>query len=153
MVSIYQPCDFHVHLREGPILKDALKENIKNFYRILIMPNLLNPITNSKKLMDYRSQVEQINNNQIDILYTIYLNENWSLTDLINSYQKKLFFAAKLYPKNVTTNSSSGVGNIKKLSKHFEILEKNNIPLCLHGETVTPLDDPYDREKIFQTSR
>ena len=68
MVSIYQPCDFHVHLREGPILKDALKENIKNFYRILIMPNLLNPITNSKKLMNYRSQVEQINNNQIDIL-------------------------------------------------------------------------------------
>ena len=149
MVSIYQPSDFHVHLREGAILKEALTENIKHFQRILIMPNLLKPITNSKRLLDYRNQVERINNNQIDILYTVYLNENWLLADLINSYKNKLFFAAKLYPKNVTTNSSSGFGDIKKLSRHFEILEKNNIPLCLHGETITPLDDPYDREKLF----
>ena len=67
MVSIYQPSDFHVHLREGSILKEALKENIKHFQRILIMPNLLKPITNSKRLLDYRNQVERINNNQIDI--------------------------------------------------------------------------------------
>tara|TARA_B110000305_G_scaffold110376_1_gene124284 strand:+ start:2099 stop:2458 length:360 start_codon:yes stop_codon:yes gene_type:complete len=117
MVSIYQPSDFHVHLREGAILKEALTENIKHFQRILIMPNLLKPITNSKRLLDYRNQVERINNNQIDILYTVYLNENWLLADLINSYKNELFFAAKLYPKNVTTNSSSGFGDIKKLSR------------------------------------
>ena len=149
MISIYQPCDFHVHLREGSILKEALMENMNHFQRILIMPNLLNPITNSKRLLNYRKQVEKINNNKIDILYTVYLNENWSLSDLIHCYKKKLFFAVKLYPRNATTNSSSGVGDIKKLSKYFEVIEKNNIPLCLHGESITPLDDPYDREKLF----
>ena len=30
MLKIFRPCDFHVHLREGQILKHVLKENNKN---------------------------------------------------------------------------------------------------------------------------
>ena len=149
MVSIFRPSDFHVHLREGAILNHSLNENLKHFQRILIMPNLSNPITNSKILLNYRNQIEEIGSNQMDILFTVYLNDDWSIKDLENSYQNNLFFAAKLYPKNATTNSTSGVGDIRKLSKHFEILEKNSIPLCLHGETIAPFDDPFEREKIF----
>ena len=39
-------------------------------------------------------------------------------------YKKNLFSAVKLYPLNATTNSSSGVQDIKKMSKYFEFLEK-----------------------------
>ena len=63
--------------------------------------------------------------------------------------KKKLFFSVKLYPQNATTNSSSGVSDIKKMTKFFEFLEKNEVPLCVHGEHVQFNDDPFEREKKF----
>ena len=53
MLKIFKPCDFHVHLREGQLLKNVLKENNKNFQKILVMPNLVKPITNKKILSKY----------------------------------------------------------------------------------------------------
>jgi len=149
MISIYKPSDFHVHLREGKILNQALKENIAYFQKILVMPNLKKPITNSKRLISYRNQIESINKNKIKILFTIYLNSEWSTKEIVNCYKNKLFFAAKLYPKNATTNSKTGFSDIKDLTKYFYILEKHNIPLCLHGESISYQDDPFDREKKF----
>ena len=148
MLKIFKPCDFHVHLREGQLLKYVLKENNKNFQKILVMPNLIKPITNKNILSKYRSFVLN-NNNNTEILFTIYLNQDCSIIDLKNMVNEKLFFAAKLYPLHATTNSSSGVKDIKKMSKYFEFLENNKIPLCLHGEHIHENDDPYEREKRF----
>ena len=55
MLKIFRPCDFHVHLREGQVLKHVLKENNKNFQKILVMPNLAKPINNEKILSKYRA--------------------------------------------------------------------------------------------------
>ena len=148
MLKIFKPCDFHVHLREGQLLKYVLKENNKNFQKILVMPNLIKPITNKNILSKYRSFVLK-NNKNTEILFTIYLNQDCSIIDLKNMVNEKLFFAAKLYPLHATTNSSSGVKDIKKMSKYFEFLENNKIPLCLHGEHIHENDDPYEREKRF----
>ena len=63
MLKIFKPCDFHVHLREGQLLKYVLKENNKNFQKILVMPNLIKPITNKNILSKYRSFVLNNNNN------------------------------------------------------------------------------------------
>ena len=148
MLKIFRPCDFHVHLREGQVLKHVLKENNKNFQKILVMPNLAKPITNEKILSKYRAFVLK-NNRNTEILFTIYLNQDCKITDLKNMIKNNLFFAAKLYPLHATTNSSSGVKDIKKMSKYFEFLEKNKIPLCLHGEHIHKDDDPYERERRF----
>ena len=148
MLKIFRPCDFHVHLREGQVLKHVLKENNKNFQKILVMPNLAKPITNEKILSKYRAFVLK-NNRNTEILFTIYLNQDCKISDLKNMIKNNLFFAAKLYPLHATTNSSSGVKDIKKMSKYFEFLEKNKIPLCLHGEHIHKDDDPYERERRF----
>ena len=148
MLKIFRPCDFHVHLREGQVLKHVLKENNKNFQKILVMPNLAKPITNEKILSKYRAFVLK-NNRNTEILFTIYLNQDCKITDLKNMIKNNLFFAVKLYPLHATTNSSSGVKDIKKMSKYFEFLEKNKIPLCLHGEHIHKDDDPYERERRF----
>ena len=116
MLKIFKPCDFHVHLREGSLSQFILKENNKNFQKILVMPNLENPLTSAELLLKYKN---------------------------------KLFFSAKLYPLNATTNSTLGVSDIKKMSKYFAFLEENNIPLCIHGEHIHNNDDPYEREKKF----
>ncbi len=148
MLKIYQPCDFHVHLREGDLSKNVLIENNKYFQKILIMPNLSTPITNSDLLKKYRSQILK-NNKKTEILFTIYLNQKCNINDLKKAKEENLFFAAKLYPLNATTNSQSGVSDVKKMAKYFDFLEKNNIPLCIHGEHIHNNDDPYEREKIF----
>ena len=148
MLKIFKPCDFHVHLREGDLAKNVLKENNKHFQKILVMPNLSIPITNSKLLNKYRKHILG-NNKGSEVLFTIYLNNKCSLSDLNYMFKKKLFFSVKLYPLNATTNSSSGVQDIKKMSKYFEFLEKNQIPLCIHGEHVHQNDDPFEREKKF----
>ena len=148
MLKIFKPCDFHVHLREGSLSYFVLKENNKNFQKILVMPNLKKPLTNSKLLLNYRKKILK-NNKSSEILFTIYLNKNCSLKDLNYMHKNKLFFSAKLYPLNATTNSTLGVSDIKKMSKYFAFLEENNIPLCIHGEHVHNNDDPYDREKKF----
>ena len=90
MLKIFKPCDFHVHLREGQLLKYVLKENNKNFQKILVMPNLIKPITNKNILSKYRSFVLN-NNNNTEILFTIYLNQDCSIIDLKNMVYEKLF--------------------------------------------------------------
>ena len=112
MLKIFKPCDFHVHLRESQLLKNVLKENNKNFQKILVMPNLTKPITNKKILSKYRYFILK-NNKNTEILFTIYLNQDCSITDLKNMVKEKLFFAAKLYPLHATTNSSSGVKELQ----------------------------------------
>jgi len=148
MIKIFKPCDFHVHLREGDLARLVLTENKKHFQKILIMPNLNIPITNSSLLNRYRNSLLK-NNKNLEILFTIYLNQNCSIKDLIEMKKKELFFSVKLYPQNATTNSKSGVSDVKKMSKFFEFLEKNNIPLCVHGEHIQFNDDPFEREKKF----
>tara|TARA_Y100000768_G_C23940913_1_gene665077 strand:+ start:74 stop:1087 length:1014 start_codon:yes stop_codon:yes gene_type:complete len=148
MLKIFKPCDFHVHLREGPLSHFVLRENNKHFQKILVMPNLKKPLTNSNLLLNYREEILKKNVSS-EILFTIYLNNNCSLKDLNFMHKNNIFFSAKLYPLNATTNSAYGVSDIKKMSKYFAFLEDNNIPLCIHGEHVHDNDDPYDREKKF----
>lgn len=148
MLKIFKPCDFHVHLREGNLAKFVLKENNKYFQKILVMPNLSRPITNSNLLLKYKKHILRHNKGS-QILFTIYLNSECNLKDLKKMHKLNLFSAVKLYPLNATTNSSSGVQDIKKMSKYFEFLEKHNIPLCIHGEHVHHNDDPFEREKKF----
>ena len=148
MIKIFKPCDFHVHLREGDLAKQVLTENSKHFQKILIMPNLQVPITNSNLLNKYRNHLLK-NKKNLEILFTIYLNQNCSIKELSEMKKKKLFFSVKLYPQNATTNSSSGVSDIKKMTKYFEFLEINDVPLCIHGEHVHFNDDPFEREKKF----
>jgi dihydroorotase len=49
----------------------------------------------------------------------------------------------------VTTNSDRGVNSIDDCFHIFEAMEKNDIPLLIHGEVNDSDVDIFDREKIF----
>ena len=80
---------------------------------------------------------------------TIYLTENTDKQDLINSFKKNKIFAVKLYPLGATTNSNFGIKNIENIMPVLETMEKNDIPLLIHGEDTDPEIDIFDREKYF----
>ncbi len=136
--EISTPSDFHLHLREGDVLKDTIKYS-NHYHYCLIMPNLKTPITSLKLLREYKNEI--LKYCKFIPLMTMYLNLDNELNNEVT--------AVKLYPKNATTNSNHGV-DLNCLNDYYHIFSKMqelNIVLCIHGEDNSV--DIFDREKIF----
>jgi len=57
--------------------------------------------------------------------------------------------AFKLYPAGATTNSDSGVADIKAVYPLLAAMEQYAIPLLIHGEVTDDACDIFDRERVF----
>ncbi len=150
-ITIRQPDDWHVHLRDGAILEAVLPSTSRVFHRAVVMPNLNSPITSLDKAVAYRKQIENLipKGHDFKPLMTLYLTDDIS-PDIINDgFNQGEIFAAKLYPANSTTNSSSGVTDIKAIDPLFAMMESIGMPLLIHGEVTDPDVDIFDREAIF----
>ena len=150
-IELIKPDDWHVHFREGAMLEKLVYETSKLYNRAIVMPNLINPITNSKKALIYKKQILRFskNNKYFNPLLTFYLNKEVSPKDLTDAYKNNIIFAVKLYPSGATTNSFKGVKKIREVFNILEIMEKHNIPLLIHGEVNDKNIDIFDREKVF----
>jgi len=115
------------------------------------MPNTKIPITSIDKAVNYRKLIFEAlpKGSKFKPLMTIYLTDNISANELEKGYKNNIFFAAKLYPANATTNSSYGVKNIKNIYKIFELMEEIKMPLLIHGEVNDKDIDIFDREEVF----
>ena len=149
--NIIKPDDWHLHLREGLVLKNIVHFSSKSFGRAIVMPNTKDPITTIKKATAYRNSIMAAlpENSKFEPLLTIYLTDETNKEELIKGFNDKVFFAAKLYPANATTNSNYGVKKIKNLYEIFESMQDHGIPLLIHGEVSDPEVDIFDREEVF----
>ena len=148
-LEILQPDDWHVHFREGDMLKLVANFSSRVNNRCIAMPNTTDPINHTDKAINYKKQIKLASKNYFEPLIPCYLMDSLDVNNFRMGLQKKLFFGAKLYPANATTNSQSGVTNISKIYKLFEILEEEDCPLLIHGEKVSDKIDIFDREKYF----
>ena len=134
-IEIIQPDDWHVHFREGEMLKAITHYSSRINKRCIAMPNTDTPITNSTKAEDYRAEIKKNSkSDNFEILIPCYLTENLDLDDFKQGLEKNIFIGAKLYPTNSTTNSSLGVSKIENIYPALEILEKENKMLLIHGD-------------------
>ena len=118
------------------------------------MPNLVEPITTAAKAKDYRQRIlqalpEEAGSREFLPLMTAYLTDMTETKDLAEGFEDGIFAAAKLYPANSTTNSASGVSDVKKLEEVFRKMEEIGMPLLIHGEVTDPEVDVFDREVVF----
>ena len=150
-IEIIKPDDWHVHFRDGKILKAVVPETTRHFARSIIMPNLIPPILNGKNALQYKKQIEKAipKGDYFTPFMTIYLTETTNKNELKESYEKGLIFAVKLYPAGATTNSESGVKDLIKVMPILEKMAEIGIPLLIHGEVTDKAVDIFDREKIF----
>ncbi len=150
-IEIIKPDDWHVHFREGTLLKKLVPETSKLFNRAVVMPNLIDPIVNTKQALSYKNNILKYSNNNKNFkpLITFYLNDEIKIEELISAFENKIIFAVKLYPSGATTNSSKGVKNILNMYPVFEKMSKHGIPLLIHGEVNDKKVDIFDREKVF----
>ncbi len=150
-IEVIKPDDWHVHFRDNDILKAVVPETSRHFRRAIVMPNLVPPVLNGDHAVKYKSRIEKAIP-KIDNflpLMTVYLTESTNKKELRESFEKGQVFAAKLYPAGATTNSESGVKDIKKIMPVLETMAKIGMPLLIHGEVTDKEVDIFDREKIF----
>lgn len=150
-LRIIRPDDWHLHLRDGPMLRAVLPATTQHFARALIMPNLVPPVVSSQDAQSYRDEILQAipKGSDFEPRMTLYLTEETDPDDLATAYNNGLVIAAKLYPAGVTTNSSSGVQNFDKVQSVLDRMAEIGCPLCVHGEVTDSNVDIFDREAVF----
>ena len=150
-LTIRRPDDWHLHLRDGDMLKGVTPESTRDFGRAIIMPNLVPPVVTKANAEAYRDRILAAIPEGADFepLMTLYLTEATDPVDVIAASKAGLVKAVKLYPAGATTNSASGVRDFDKVRGVLEAMAEAGLPLCVHGEVTDADIDIFDREAVF----
>ena len=150
-LTIRRPDDFHVHLRDGPVLAAVAAHTAEHFARALVMPNLLPPVVTGAQALAYRERIMAAlpAGSRFEPLMSLYLTEGTDPTDVMAAARDGLIQAVKLYPAGATTNSQSGVRDLDKVMPVLATMAEIGLPLCVHGEVTDPAIDIFDREAVF----
>lgn len=146
-----RPDDWHVHLRDGAMLRAVLPATANTFARAIVMPNLRPPITSVEAAVAYRDRIltSLAEGVSFEPLMTAYLTDDLDPAELDRGFQQGVFTAAKLYPANATTNSAAGVSDLAKIGDVLKRMEAIDMPLLIHGEVTDSDVDVFDREALF----
>ncbi|BCN26478.1 dihydroorotase [Vibrio alfacsensis] len=149
-LTITRPDDWHVHLRDGEVLKDTVRDISRYNGRALIMPNTVPPVTDTEMALAYRDRIlAEQHGEQFVPLMTLYLTDNTTPDEIRKAKASGHVVAAKLYPAGATTNSDSGVTDAKNIYHVLEAMEEVGMLLLVHGEVTHNHVDIFDREKEF----
>jgi dihydroorotase len=148
-LTIRKPDDWHVHLRDGEMLQKVAPYTARQFARAIVMPNLVPPVTTVEAARDYRKRILEATAPGFTPLMTCYLTDNSSPDEIARGHAEGVWIAAKLYPAGATTNSASGVTDIRNIYPALARMEKIGMVLCVHGEVTDPDVDVFDREAVF----
>jgi len=151
-IELIQPDDWHLHIRDGDVMRDVLADTARQFARAIIMPNLKPPVTTVDLAKAYQSRIESqlksLGVNGFTPLMTLYLTDNTS-ADEVRKAKDAGIAAFKLYPAGATTNSDAGVSDLKHCHAALEAMQAVGMPLLVHGEVTNADIDIFDREAVF----
>ncbi len=150
-ITITRPDDWHLHLRDGAMLRAVLPETARHFARAIIMPNLVPPVVTGADAAAYRDRILAAlpQDMAFEPLMTLYLTEDTDPADVAAAHASGLVKAVKLYPAGATTNSASGVRDFARVRPVLDKMAEIGLPLCVHGEVTDAEVDIFDREAVF----
>jgi dihydroorotase len=150
-ITIRRPDDWHVHLRDGDMLKAVVGYTARQFARAIVMPNLTPPVVTVAAAEAYRGRILDALPAGADFtpLMVCYLTDGADPEEIARGYEQGVFAACKLYPAHATTNSAHGVTDIRKLTALLERMQRIGMPLLIHGEVTDRDVDIFDREAVF----
>ncbi|MES2146855.1 MAG: dihydroorotase [Pseudomonadota bacterium] len=148
-ITIRRPDDWHVHLRDGDMLRAVAPFTARQFARAIVMPNLKSPVTTIAAANEYRQRILAAAGDGFTPLMTCYLTDSADPSEIERGFREGAWVAAKLYPANATTNSASGVTDVRTIYPALEAMQRIGMVLCVHGEVTDPAVDIFDREAVF----
>ena len=150
-ITITRPDDWHVHLRDGETMASVVGATARQFARAIVMPNLKPPVVTARDAKAYHDRILKALPKDADFqpLMTLYLTDNTTAAEIEKAARAGLVKAVKYYPAGATTNSDSGVTDIRKCDAALEAMAAAGMPLLVHGEVTDPEVDVFDREAVF----
>ncbi len=150
-LTLRRPDDWHVHLRDGPMMAAVLPYTARQFARAVVMPNLVPPVTTVAAAEAYRARILKAlpAGAAFTPLMAAYLTDDSDPGEIEHGHRAGVFVAAKLYPAHATTHSAQGVTDIAKIRPVLERMAAIGMPLLVHGEVTDPAIDVFDREAVF----
>lgn len=149
-LKLTRPDDWHIHLRDGDSLARTVGDAARQFQRAIVMPNLVPPVMNTEQALAYKDRILAARpaSSQFEPLMVLYLTDNTDPTEIAKAKAAGVT-ACKLYPAGATTNSASGVTDLRKIYPVLEAMQKAGMHFLLHGEVTDSAIDIFDREKVF----
>jgi dihydroorotase len=150
-LTITQPDDWHLHLRDGAAMHSVVQHSARVFARAIIMPNLKPPVTTTGQAEQYRQRILDAlpAGSAFEPLMTLYLTDNTPADEIRRAADSSFVKAVKLYPAGATTNADSGVTRMDAIMPALETMADLGMPLLVHGEVTDSEIDIFDREKVF----
>ncbi len=150
-LTLQRPDDWHVHLRDDDALAVTVPATARQFARAIVMPNLVPPVTTTAQALAYRERImaEVPDDCGFKPLMTLYLTDDTPPEELVKARDSGVVHGVKLYPAGATTNSASGVTDLRRVEATLDAMQELDIPLLIHGEVTDPEIDIFDREKVF----
>jgi len=150
-LTLIQPDDWHLHLRDGDVLPTTVNHAAAQFNRAIIMPNLQPPVTTTEMALAYRQRIMAALQPglQFQPLMTLYLTDKTTADEIGRAKNSGAVHACKLYPAGATTNSDQGVTDTVNIDSALAAMAQEGLPLLVHGEVTDPEVDIFDREAVF----
>jgi dihydroorotase len=154
-IEIRRPDDWHLHLRDGAAMAAVLPHTAARFARAIVMPNLKPPVTTTAAALAYRDRIvaalPEVSGQRAKFtpLMTLYLTDRTDPAEIDRARASGAVHACKLYPAGATTNSDSGVTDIRRLDDVLARMGELGMPLLVHGEVTARQVDVFDREHRF----
>lgn len=150
-LTLRRPDDWHVHLRDGPMLGAVVNYTARQFARAIVMPNLKPPVSTVAAAQAYRDRILQAVEPGLNFtpLMTCYLTDTVDPHEIGRGFAEGVFTACKLYPAHATTNSEHGVTDVRNIYPVLEVMQRIGMPLLIHGEVTDRHVDVFDREAVF----
>jgi dihydroorotase len=150
-ITLRRPDDWHVHFRDGAMLRQVVPWTARQFGRAIVMPNLVPPVTTVAAAVEYRERILAALPPRVDFtpLMTCYLTDGADSAEIARGFEEGVFAAVKLYPAHATTHSAHGVTDIDRVMPVLERMAAAGMPLLIHGEATDLEVDIFDREAVF----
>jgi dihydroorotase len=150
ILTLTRPDDWHLHVRDGDALATVVPHTAAQFGRAIIMPNLRPPVTTTAQALAYKARILKAvpRGTAFEPLMTLYLTDNLPVDEIARAKYAGIQ-AVKLYPAGATTNSDAGVTDLRNTYKTLESMQREGMPLLVHGEVTSPEVDLFDREAAF----
>lgn len=151
-ITLIQPDDYHVHLRDGEALKLTVPQAAAQFNRVTVMPNLKPAVDDSASALAYLKRINAHvpQGANFTPLMVLYLTQKLTHDELVKAKNAGIK-AVKLYPQGATTNSAQGVADIALFEDTFAHMAELGIKLLIHGEVSDANVDIFARESDFYT--
>ena len=149
-LTITRPDDWHLHLRDGAALSAVVPHTARQFARAIVMPNLKPPVVTAAQAQAYRERILAACPSGVafEPLMTLYLTD-LTPPEEIRRAREAGVVALKLYPAGATTNSDSGVTDVRRTYRTLEAMQREGLLLLVHGEVTDSEIDIFDREAVF----